>query len=1070
MKNIRLLLLTLFAAVLPLTAWADGTEVKTFESTFNGATYGIANETYSTGTLSTSEGNNWIWESSGESKSPVLRLEDVGGESCVSAKLRTSEFVMNTEFSVPGKIQKVTLRLGGNIGEVQLHFGDTYSSYTWNYGDNDLHTARFNYEQISLRSTLPNQTVRVVMLPKDASSDEPMYLQNITIETEVLSFDENDIESVFVDFDGSTNTLVAADDAYNWKLALPYGSTTIESYPTMWNNQDCLYMRVTGGNSTYPKLTFTSAFSVLGKVKKIVVRAGGDFRVLSYTKENGEMIWSEDATSNIPYFGEWVLDFGEGIDVHDVLSFDFYTGRNTYLKSVSVVMENGEETEIEGILSTFYDWDEWEVYDSHKTGCLKSKEDTPWQAFVYDPTTQVYSTMLMESDDESTLQQCMVFYNSGNVDFQLMNMFDVSGTIKKIVVRYTGRLDYIEAVINEYGAEEEGRQRIVVEPVLGYDMFSDAELLFDGTTEYTNASIRLFFSGGSPLFLQSITIIQKEDDGGGGNETDGKCGDDLYYAIKQLPYNTWVWDENTNQPVEVPAYKLVITGTGDMYDYDDWGNPTPWADVEEETILEIELPDGITHVGNDAFYGLYRATVNKLPDTLTSIGAYAFYNLLSWASEDLVLPANLTSLGEYAFAYCEGFKNLYLPATLTYIGDCAISSVFYLENYYVDAANPVYVADGNAVIEKATKKLIAGNANTVIPGYVETIGTYAFYSIRADEMVIPSSVRNIGSFSFANSYITKIDIPSSVTSIDRYAFYYCNKLTSVTIGSGVTYVGPYAFHYSTNILDVMCYADPDALTWESTKYDNNSFKPDKMTMMHVRASDLDKWQEKFSFLNVTFVGDLGGTIAPITDETYVAAPSLEGQDLSDTTIDNIYYNLDPSSGNGYKNGGIYISQTTDISLISDGTPGSDDVRDNFTGIILEVAPGKGVIIVNAMSIGNPQLAVRIGDGTPTYAHHNERWETYISYNVTEPTYVYIYAVGEGALVKAFTNEDSDISDNALLIYGITVVPGADADGIENIDGQTAGGNDIYNLAGQKMSSGRLPRGLHIVNGKKVIVK
>lgn len=105
MKNIRLLLLTLFAAVLPLAAWADGTEVKTFESTFNGATYGIASETYSTGTLSTSEGNNWIWESTGESKSPVLRLEDVGGESCVSAKLRTSEFVMNTEFSVPGKIQ-----------------------------------------------------------------------------------------------------------------------------------------------------------------------------------------------------------------------------------------------------------------------------------------------------------------------------------------------------------------------------------------------------------------------------------------------------------------------------------------------------------------------------------------------------------------------------------------------------------------------------------------------------------------------------------------------------------------------------------------------------------------------------------------------------------------------------------------------------------------------------------------------------------------------------------------------------------------------------------------------------
>lgn len=85
MKNLNKLLLTLIAAVLPIIAWADETELKVFNSTFTGATYGIAGETYSTGTLTTAEGYDWVWNGEGENKSPVLRMTEVGGEECLSA-------------------------------------------------------------------------------------------------------------------------------------------------------------------------------------------------------------------------------------------------------------------------------------------------------------------------------------------------------------------------------------------------------------------------------------------------------------------------------------------------------------------------------------------------------------------------------------------------------------------------------------------------------------------------------------------------------------------------------------------------------------------------------------------------------------------------------------------------------------------------------------------------------------------------------------------------------------------------------------------------------------------------
>ena len=88
--------------------------------------------------------------------------------------------------------------------------------------------------------------------------------------------------------------------------------------------------------------------------------------------------------------------------------------------------------------------------------------------------------------------------------------------------------------------------------------------------------------------------------------------------------------------------------------------------------------------------------------------------------------------------------------------------------------------------------------------------------------------------------------------------------------------------------------------------------PDQMTKMHVREADLDKWKAKFSVLNVTFVGDLGQAIVPITNETTVNAETLKGEDLTDNTIENIYYNLAESKGCGYIDNSLIIGQVTDM--------------------------------------------------------------------------------------------------------------------------------------------------------------
>ncbi len=1068
MKHIYLFFVALLAAVLPLAVQAQSEQL-TIKSTFTGNVYGTAHETYSEGTLTTAEGKDWKWIGEGESKNPIIQMTEVGGQGCLSVKLRTSTFRMYSDYAVPGTIKEITFTGGGNIGMIQFGFGETSYRYNLSMPESGLLTFTFSYDGMELKSKNPSQEIYVTLFPKDESSSAPMYIQSITFETEVEKTGDNDIVSVFEHYDSYTHLLVANDGTHNWKYALPADSTQAAVYDANFDGTPCILMRLTGGTSTYPRLTFYSDFPVVGKVKKIIVKAAGDIRCISYTKDDGETVDSQMASSTVPYLDDFVLDLGAGIQMNDILRFHLYAGRNLYLHSITIVMAGGQTEEV-SFTSTLCDWETLDASGTYLIGEMKSLENNSWFTYINDIDASVYKTSIQFGGDASSAEECMVIVNPSDpkmVEIQLQNMFTVSGPVRKIIVSFTGQVEEMGASIVERGTWDNDQVKRTNTFQQGSG-FTDVELTFNGAIEYTDADIRLYMVGTEPIFLKSITVVQEE--GSSTGLPSGKCGNNLEYAITQLPYNIYVWDYETSQSVEAPAFKLTITGTGDMYDYGWDANKAPWMEEYQENIAEIELPEGLTRVGSEAFDGCNNARIDRLPSTLKSIGSYAFSSMY-WFTPDLHLPEGLTTIESRAFIYSNGIQNLYLPSTVTRIGEGAIAALWDLENYYVDDANTTYKSDGNAVIETATGILVAGNKNTVIPNYVKVIDTNAFYGVHADEIAIPASVVKIGQYAFGNSHITKLNIPANVRVIGNYAFYSCGKLLNVTIGSGTKRFGTTPFYNSTNILDINCYARIDSLEWTQGTNESRSFKPDKMTKMHVRAADLSIYEESFGFLNVTFVGDLGSTIAPITEETSVAVSALQNEDLSDNTVDNIYYNLDASTGSGYKDGCLVIGQTTDMSLVSDGNPGSGDVRDNFTGIILEVGPGKGVITVNARSIGKTLLAVRIGDGTPTYAAHDERWNTYVSYDVTEPTYVYIYAVGNGAALLRRSTDSSDFSDlsDALLIYGITVSPGEDEIGIKTLTSTLPKGEEaIYNLAGQRIS--KTQKGIRIVNGKKILIK
>ena len=205
-------------------------------------------------------------------------------------------------------------------------------------------------------------------------------------------------------------------------------------------------------------------------------------------------------------------------------------------------------------------------------------------------------------------------------------------------------------------------------------------------------------------------------------------------------------------------------------------------------------------------------------------------------------------------------------------------------------------------------------------------------------------------------------------------------------------------------------------------------------------------------------------LKPIEDETAMNTDELNGQDLSGNMVGNIYYVV---GENGYdaNDQSIVISQTTNMAQIADKEPGSADVKENFNGMIMKVAKGKGLITVNVKTSGNAQLVVQVGNGTPMLASKTEKGDVVFRYDVEEDTYVYIYAIIGSSAAKGYGINAAD-TESSVRIYNITVSPGAT--GIRSIGASEKNGDNIYDLQGHRVETPA--KGIYIIGGRKVAVK
>ena len=272
---------------------------------------------------------------------------------------------------------------------------------------------------------------------------------------------------------------------------------------------------------------------------------------------------------------------------------------------------------------------------------------------------------------------------------------------------------------------------------------------------------------------------------------------------------------------------LTISGTGEMPNYTSSAQ-APWYSYRSQ-IESIIVGDGITALGDYAFYYCSTATSVSLPTSLNALGkacflrcselkiinipegvaaipGSCFYECSSLESIDL--PDSVRTFGDSAFYNCSQLKSITIPEGVTELtarslfSDCTslkfimfpntLTKIGSYDTFWGDCISSVHfngtlkqwlkISFGDSLpMQSACSLYIDGEklTNLTIPEDITNISNRVFQCVQLNSVTIPDSVTSIGEDAFYSSSVTTVRMADSVTSVETNAFANCSNLKKV---------------------------------------------------------------------------------------------------------------------------------------------------------------------------------------------------------------------------------------------------------------------------------------------------
>ena len=271
-----------------------------------------------------------------------------------------------------------------------------------------------------------------------------------------------------------------------------------------------------------------------------------------------------------------------------------------------------------------------------------------------------------------------------------------------------------------------------------------------------------------------------------------------------------------NIPEEIDGYRVVALGDGSFM---------------KKSMVSVNIPDGVTTIGSNAFASCSSLSNVKLSKSLTTLEEKVFYN-----DDDITeieIPKSLVSGGDggwedshgafhscsglkkvrfeegttriakFLFAHCDGLEEISIPETVTVVEVCS----------FMSCANLQTVNFGEAITKIEDKAF--GNCtrlkSAIIPDGVTTIGSNAFASCSSlSNVKLSKSLTTLEEKVFYNDDgITEIEIPKSLVSggdggweDSHGAFHSCSGLKRVRFEEGTTRIAKFLFAHCDGLEEI----------------------------------------------------------------------------------------------------------------------------------------------------------------------------------------------------------------------------------------------------------------------------